>query len=214
MEGFFFKNITVELAYTVYGIAHRNAHVSHMYIVIADNCHTRNPVPISREEIPKPFTQSAVHLTDNLIASRKKLLNHIDRPFFKGFRHDGMVGIGNCFMYDGGRLIPSEAFLIDQQAHQFGNSHTGMGIVDMDYHMIRQFAHIIAETFFVIFQNVLEGSAREEIMLFKPQHFSFIMTVFRIEYFADCFCQFYFFGCLYIPSFPETAEIQFFRTPC
>ena len=100
VEGLFLQDLPVQTADAVDRIAHRDAHIGHMDIVITDNGHPGNAVPVSREEIPQPFTKAAVHLTDDLIASREQLLNHVHRPFLKCFRKNGMIRVSDRFLYD------------------------------------------------------------------------------------------------------------------
>ena len=83
-----------------------------------------------------------------------------------------------------------------------------MRVVDMDNDLFGKFAHIIAETLFVILQDILQRSAREEIMLFQPEHFSLIMPVFRIKNLADRFRQLNLFRCLNKSAFSEAAQVK------
>ena len=172
-----------------------------------------NPVPVSRERIPETFAETAVHFADDLITPGKKLLHHINRPLLQRFCKDGMVCVGNRLLHDRRRLIPPKSFFINQQTHQFRNRHTRMRVIDMNNYFFRQFTHIIAETLFVIFKDILQRSTGEEIMLLQPKHFPFIMPVFRIKHLADSLSKLNLFRCLYKTSFAESAKIQFLGAP-
>ena len=213
VEGLGLQDVAVQPAHAVHGVAHRHAHVGHVHVVIADDGHPGDAVPVSREEVPQPFAQAAVHFADDLVAPGQQLLHHAHRPLLQGFRHDRVVGVGDRLLDDGGRLVPAQAFLVYQQAHQFGNRHAGMRVVDMDDHLLGQLAHILAEALLVILQDVLQRSAGEEIVLLQAEHLAFIVPVFGIQHLADRLGQLNLFGGLHIAAFTEAVQVQLLRAP-
>ena len=54
------------------------------------------------------------------------------------FRHNGMVGIGHAAAGDALSHFPRETFLVDEQTHHLGDRQSGVGIIDVNRHLIRE----------------------------------------------------------------------------
>ena len=211
MEGVALQNLAVQLADAVHAVAHRDEHVRHVHIVIADDGHVGDPVPVPREGVPQPLAQPAVHLADDLVAPGQQLLHHMHRPLLQRLGHDRVVGVGNGLLHDGAGLIPAQAFLVHQDAHQLGDGHARVRIVDMDDHLLRQLRKVIAEGALEFLDDVLQAGAGKEVVLLQPEHLALIVLVLGIEHLADRLRQLDFLAGLNVAALAEAAQIQLLR---
>ena len=68
---------------------------------------------------------------DDLQMARQQPLEQFDRPGLERFRQQRVVGVGQRRHGDLPRLVPAEVVQIAQNAHQFGDGETGMGVVEL-----------------------------------------------------------------------------------
>ena len=62
----------------------------------------------------------------------------------------------------------SSAVIVDEDAHQFGDGHGGMGVVQLDRHLVGERAHLVI-LLHVAADDVLQRGGGEEIFLPQPQ---------------------------------------------
>ena len=114
-EGVVLENFAVHLAHAVDGIAHGDAQVGHLHHVVGGDRHARNArVRAVMIEIGQPFADAAVDLLKDHINARHERADHFFRPALKRLAHDGMVGIRDGFLHDGGRFVPAKPFFVNQ----------------------------------------------------------------------------------------------------
>ena len=70
--------------------------------------------------------------------ARQNFTQHIHRPGFQRFAHQGVVGIREDLASHRECLIPAEFMLIDQQTHQLWNGQHRMGVIQVDGNFVRQ----------------------------------------------------------------------------
>ena len=202
------ENFAVELAHAVNAEAHRHAQVRHMHLTVADDGHVTDALPLVGVADEQVGAQAAVQLLQNHVDAGKGLLHHVRGPAFQRLGHDSVVGVGHATLGDTAGHIPVQPFLIDQQADQFGNCQTGMGVVDVEDALVRQQIKVVAIILFEILQRVLQGGAGEEVMLLQPQHFAFIVLVFGVQHLGDHFGHLHFFHGLHVLAFAEGAQVD------
>ena len=185
VEGFLLQDLAVKGADPVDGVAHGYAQVGHVHHAVGDDCHVADPIPLAGEVVPQPGAQPTVDLLQDLIHPGQQLLHHVLRPLFQCLGHDGVVGVGHGLLHNGGSLVPAQAFLVHEQAHHFGDGEAGMGVVDVDAHLLRQQAEVVAVELLKVTDDVLQGGAGEEVGLLQPQHLALVVVVFRIEHLGD-----------------------------
>ena len=83
----------MQSCYTVHREAARDRHVCHLDLTVVDNCHLRDLFLISRVFLLDLKKEATVDLLYDLVDTRKQSGEQLDRPFFKGLGHDGVVGI-------------------------------------------------------------------------------------------------------------------------
>ena len=80
MENGFFQNVTVKLGYTVYRMRTDNREICHAYLIVCNNGHTGNPIPISGIQIPKIRCKSTVDFANYGVNPRQFDLEQIFSP--------------------------------------------------------------------------------------------------------------------------------------
>ena len=122
----------------------------------------------------------AVHLRDHRLKQA-----HI--PLLQGLRHDGVVGIGKGLPRNLQSAGKRDA-LLRQQPHQLRDGDHRMGVVQLDGIFLRERCKIIPMLLFVLAQDILEGCAGEEILLFQAQALSFVRIVVWIQHAGNRLC--------------------------
>ena len=83
--------------------------------------------------------------------------------------HDRMVGVIEHPARDIVGFIPSQFFLIQQDAHQVRDRESRMDIIDLNDDFFRQGAHITVELL-VFTHNALHRRGSKEVILPQAQH--------------------------------------------
>ncbi len=189
MQFFVLQDLCVEPGHTIHGIAGYNGHMGHLHLSIVENGHLADLLlyihTVDAGILLLNLTdKTAVDLLHDLVDPGQQPGEQINRPFFQGFCHDGVVGIGTCLRGDLPGLLPGEFELIQQDPHQFRNGHRRMGIVELEGHLLIKvmdvivFAHIFGHCF-------LDGGRDEEVLLLQAQFLTCIMIVVGIEHFHN-----------------------------
>ena len=108
--------------------------------------------------------EPAVDLLHDLVDSGKKPRKQVDGPFLQSLRHDGMVGIGAGSGGDVPCLLPAKMIIVQKDAHQLRHRHRGMGIVELECHLLRKTMDIVMLSH-IFLHGLLNGSGDEEILL-------------------------------------------------
>ena len=95
-----------------------------------------------------------------------------------------MVGVGHAVGDDVPRLVPVQARVVHQDAHQLGNHQRGVGIVDLDDVLLVEVLQG-AVVLDVLAGDGLHGSGDEEILLLQAQGLALVVVVLGIEHLAD-----------------------------
>jgi hypothetical protein len=74
--------------------------------------------------------------------ARQETAEQVLRPAFQRLGQKRVVGVGQQAARDLHRLVEGDAVLVMQQAHQFRPGDGGMGVVELDRHLLRQAAQI------------------------------------------------------------------------
>ena len=176
----FFQNFGMNCRHAVDAMAAYYRQMSHFDITIGRNRHRGNPVPFAGIKMPKILTETFVDLVDNFIDAGQQVLENIDRPFFQRLRHNGMVGVGNGVGGNLPGIIPTEAFVVHKDAHQFRHSQGRVGIVDMNGRLFGEVQNT-AVVFLDIADDALESGRNKEILLFESQQPPLVVGIVGIK---------------------------------
>ena len=81
---------------------------------------------------PHVVQEPAVDLVDDLQVPREQGLEQLDRPLLQGLGQQRVVGVGERADGQVPRLVPAELRLVEQDAHQFGDGHRRVRVVQLD----------------------------------------------------------------------------------
>ena len=127
---------------------------------------------------------AAVDLADDLPHARELALDEALRPRLERLGHDGMVRIVDAGGDDIPRLVPAEAVVIEQQAHELGDDERRVRVVDLDDVVLGKVAHrAVARA--VGAQDALRRRGDEEILLADAQGLALDVVVRRVEHLRD-----------------------------
>ena len=83
-------------------------------------------------------------LVDDLVHAGEELGERADRPLLQSLGQDGVVGVAHNLRHDVPGVVPLELLLVDEDAHELGAAHGGVGIVGMDGNKLRQQLPVLA----------------------------------------------------------------------
>ena len=82
--------------------------------------------------------EAPVDLEDDFELARDEDVEPLRRPAFQGFRKQGVVGVGEGPLREVPGLVPAEARLVEQDAHQFRDGESRMRVVELNGGFLRQ----------------------------------------------------------------------------
>ena len=156
--------------------------------VLVDDAHPAHALPVQQitgRHIPH---EPGVDLVDDLERARQQLLQHADRPLLERLGQDRVVGIAGRLRGDLPGLVPTDALAIDEQAHEFGDHQRGMGVIQLQEHLVGELLPAIAVGLEPP-QDILQGARHEEVLLPETEFPAFEHVVVRIKHFGQVFGQ-------------------------
>ena len=163
--------------------ARGKAEVCHVHAAVRDD-EVSPHAHIVAEAGAQLVAPAAVDLADDLPHARQLTLDEALRPRLERLGHDGMVRIVDAGGDDIPRLVPAEAVVIEQQAHELGDDERRVRVVDLDDVVLGKVAHrAVARA--VGAQDALRRRGDEEILLADAQGLALDVVVRRVEHLRD-----------------------------
>ena len=180
MEDSLLKNIAVERRNAVYVMRANDGKVSHSYLVIRNDSHSGDSVPVTGIEVPKVSSKSSVNLVNNHKDSGKLHSEEVYSPALKRLGKNGMVGIRNSLYNHAPSIVPSVGIYVHKYTHKLGDSKSGMCIVDMNRNLVLETVKraVLSE---VVADNGLKRCGNKEILLSETKKLTLIIIICRIE---------------------------------
>jgi hypothetical protein len=107
-----------------------------------DKAHALDAALIVGKAGPHLLAEPAVDLQNDLQMPRQQHLEPAQRPSFQRLGQQRVVGVGERASGEVPCLVPSELRLIEQDPHQLGHGHAGMGVVELDCDLVGKRAPI------------------------------------------------------------------------
>ena len=131
-------DVGVDLGHAVDAMAADHGQVGHANLAVPQDgglAQTLLPALLRGVERLVPTTAD---LVDDLVHAGEELGERADRPLLQGLGQDGVVGVAHDPRHDVPGVIPLKLLLVDEDTHELGAAHGGVGIVGVDGHKLRQ----------------------------------------------------------------------------
>ena len=96
MQFSFFQDLCMQSGYTIDREACNDRHIRHTHLTFIENRHIADLIILVRILLFNLDQETTVNLFHDLINSRQQTHKQINRPFLKGFSHDGVVRISTA----------------------------------------------------------------------------------------------------------------------
>ena len=177
------QDLPVQGGDAVDGPARGKAEVCHVHAAVG-NDEVAPHARIVAEAGAQVVAPAAVDLADDLPHARQLALDEALRPGLERLGHDGVVRIVDAGGNDGPCLVPAEAVVIEQQAHELGDDERRVRVVDLDDVVLGKVAHrAVARAMGA--QDALRRRGDEEILLTDAQGLALDVVVRRVEHLRD-----------------------------
>ncbi len=177
------EDVAVQTRHAVDAVAGAQAQIGHMDLAVVDD-HVAADALVAVELCAQILDPAAVDLAEDLPHARQLRLDQILRPALKRLAHDGVVGVGDSALDDLPALVPAQAVLVHENAHQLGDDHGRVRVVDLDRVVVGEGADV-APGLHVLAHDVLRGGGQEEILLAQTQGLALDVVVGGIEHLGD-----------------------------
>lgn len=180
---------------TIDGMRPHNGQMRHVHSFLSVFLHQRHPPqPI---QIPRPLLLhllqvQQVYVVDDLQVPGQDRLQHGNRPPLQGLRKNGVVGVRARLHRYFPRFLPRETLDVHQEAHQLGDGHGRVRVVQLDGHLLREQVEVRADAVsgaefrrFEAADDVLEGCGAHEVFLLQAELLALEEVVVGVEHSGD-----------------------------
>ena len=143
---------------TVYRETSVDCEPCHVNLSVMDDCHVVLVVVVLRELLAEFDNEAAVDFFDDLVNTRKKSLEYIDRPLFKSFSKNCVVCVCECLCNNIPSIIPAYIVFIKENSHEFRNSNYWMSVVELYYVVLVELREVSSNSIYIVVNKVLKGS--------------------------------------------------------
>ena len=185
VEGLAFEDVRMDGGHAVDGVGVGHAQVGHVHLVVGEDRHVADALPLAGEGVPKLGAQPAVHLLEDHVNAGQLFAEQALGPLFQRLHQHGVVGVGEGAADDGFGFVPAQAVVVHQYAHQLGDGDGGMGVVDVDGHLVGEDMPVIAVGVDEFLHRELYRGGGEEILLLQAQLLALVAVVVGIEDLGD-----------------------------
>ena len=174
----------MQLGHAVDLVAGGQAQVGHAHLSVVDDGHIVDLGLVPSIDFPQLDIQAAVDLTHDLVDAGQLLGKELLVPALQRLAHHRVVGVGQGLAGDVPGLIPAVVILIHQQAHQLGHAQRGVGVVDVDGHLVCQVVQglVVPQ---MLFQDALHRGGHQQILLAQAQDLAGLVVVGGVEDLGD-----------------------------
>src|SRR5262245_55026066 len=162
----------MNLRHAVRAVTPNHGEMGHAHLarwLVLDETHAPDAIAVSWVAAPDVVEEAAIDLVDDLQMPWDQHLEQLDRPLLEGLREQGVVGIREGTYGEFPGLLPAALPLIEQDAHQFGDSERRVSVIELDGNVVRQGSQIIALAGAEAVDDVLQGAADQEVLLEEAQ---------------------------------------------
>ena len=127
-----------------------------------------------------------VDLLDDFEVTRQQFADELGRPYFQGFRKQGVASVVEGLVGDGPSGVPIVAVLVHENAHELRNADDRVGVVELEGDLVRERGQIrLVLARIEDADGVMDGGGHEEILLLQTQCLALRGGIFRIQDLGD-----------------------------
>ncbi|MPM45029.1 hypothetical protein SDC9_91714 [bioreactor metagenome] len=178
------QNVGVEGGHTVDGEAGAHAEVCHTHLPVPQYGQLPHPVHIPVKIVLQPGLPALGDFLQKLPDAGQEGLEEFLWPALQRLGQHGVVGVGHGVLDDVPRLLPTQALLVQQQAHKLRDHQSGVGVVDLNDVQLMEVAQG------AVFGPVCPGDGldcgrNKEILLLEAQRLALVVVVGGVEHLGD-----------------------------
>ncbi len=183
--------LRVQLGHAVDAVRAHHGQVRHAHLPLGPLLDDRGPALQLR--VPGRGDVHVVHeavvdLEDDLHVPRQQALEERDRPALQRLGQQRVVGVGRGLLRQLPGPVPGQPLVVEQHPHQLCHGDGGVGVVELDRHLVRQLVQAVVGAL-VAAQDVVDRGADEEVLLLQAQLPALGGVVLGVEHLGDALRQ-------------------------
>ena len=115
-------------------------HADFLFVAFLDDGHVSELIHVSGIVHGNLLHEMMVDFKNDLQVSGKQFFIKAYGPFFQGFRHEGVIGVGKGLYRDVPGFIPGKMLLVYQKPHELRNGDGRVGVVKLNGDLLRNLA--------------------------------------------------------------------------
>ena len=184
-------------------------HADHRFVSLLDQRHATNPVGIARPSPADLGDKMRVDLVDDVEQPRQQATEHRYRPHLERFGQQRVVGVGHRVARDVPGLAPVEVVLVDEQAHQLGDRHRRVRVIELEAILFRKRGEVVAVSIPPVAQGVLQGRRGQEVLLSQTQFLAVLGCRVRVQHHRDVLGRVFRGNRIRVATRVELLEVEF-----
>ena len=155
----------MDLGHAVDAVAADHGQVGHANLAVPQDgglAQTLLPAFLRGVERLVPTTAD---LVDDLIHAGEELGERADGPLLQSLGQDGVVGVAHDLRHDVPGVIPLELLLVDEDTHELGAAHGGVGVVGMDGNKLRQQLPVLSMLLLKGVEQAVDAGRYKQVLL-------------------------------------------------
>ncbi|MPM34064.1 hypothetical protein SDC9_80645 [bioreactor metagenome] len=152
--------------------------------VLGDDRHPAGAQLVARERLADLGQEVLVDAVDDLQVARQQAAEQVGRPHLEGLREQRVAGVGEAPVGDLPGLLPLEAALVHQDAHQLRHRDHRVGVVELEDDPVRQVVEVEVLLQLVV-DEVAQRAGHEEVLLLQSQLLALRGGVLGVEHLGD-----------------------------
>ena len=160
----------------------RHAHT--LLGVFGDHRHAAGADLVAGEGLADLLEELVVDPVDDLQVARQQAAEQLHRPDLQRLGQQGVAGVGEALPGDRPGLVPVEALLVHEDAHQLGHRDHRVGVVELEHDPLRQVAKVEALLQLIV-EEIADRAGHEEVLLLEAQLLALRRRVLGVEDLGD-----------------------------
>ena len=175
--------------------------------VLVDERHPLELLDVARVERADLLQEAAVDLVDDLEVAGEKTLHHRNGPLLERFLENRVVRVAGRAARQVPRLVPVEALVVDEYAHELRDDERRMRVVELDEHLLRKRVPAVVRLAEAP-QDVSQRARDEEVLLTEAELLALRRVVVRVEHLGEVLGEHLLLDRLDVGALVEVGEIE------